>query len=173
MKNNVYLMGLAFLFVFWGMLPSTEAQTLLKVLSKPDSTTKASVKVFQDQRIDELVFARRRVVAEAKQSADKENVTDAVKPEEGSRKASGFRVQIYSGNTQKIAKNEAFSMEDTFQNTLPDIPVYVTYRSPFWKVRAGNCRTREEASELKAKIAEAMPQIRQDLYIVADVILVK
>jgi hypothetical protein len=181
MKNKLIFSVLIALVFCLGSHSEAKAQTLLNVLSQPDTVSKASVKVYQDQRIDELVFSRKRQVKDAPKAPVKENTKTEVKeepaaagqPEEGTRRVEGFRVQLFSSNVQKTAKMEAFNLEEAFQGAMPDVAVYVTYHSPFWKVRAGNCRTRAEAQELKDKIAEAMPDIKRDLYIVPDKILVK
>ena len=84
----------------------------------------------------------------------------------------GFRVQIFSSNRQQTAKEEALTLEKKMTETL-STAVYVTYISPFWKVRLGNFRTLEEAKAFKAQLITQFPERQGDTYIVRDKIQVR
>ena len=49
----------------------------------------------------------------------------------------GYRVQVYSSNRQRTAKDEAFALEKRLQEAQLQASVYVLYTPPFWKVRLG------------------------------------
>ena len=68
--------------------------------------------------------------------------------ERGQQEVNGFRVQVYSSNTQQRAKNESISLQQELEKRLSH-PVYVISEPPFWKVRIGNFRTRDEANQYK------------------------
>lgn len=146
----------------------TCGQNLFWHLAAKDSLTKASIKVHQDERIEALVFGTKQQHAVTKIETETKPVSD----ETNSVEIQGYRVQVYSSNVQKTAKGEAYNMEDAFQSALPQIPVYVSYHTPFWKVRAGNCRTMAEAQQLKIEIGDALPQLKRDMYVVRDKIRV-
>ena len=55
---------------------------------------------------------------------------------------------------------------------MPNLPVYVTYTSPFWKVRVGNCVTHDEAQTLRQFLIENFPEFQTETYIVPDQIVV-
>ncbi len=84
----------------------------------------------------------------------------------------GFRVQVYSSNSQQTAKNEAFQIEKKIADAGIQIETYVLYNPPFWKVRLGNFRTQEEASLMKAEIIRLLPELQADTYVVRDQIQV-
>ena len=84
----------------------------------------------------------------------------------------GFRVQIFSSNRQQTAKEEALTLEKKMTDAL-STAVYVTYISPFWKVRLGNFRTYEEANAFKVQLITQFPELQGDTYIVRDKVQVR
>lgn len=146
-----------------------KAQTIFSALESKENTAQATVKIHQDKRIESLVYGvKKHAVPQSAVTADIAEPSEA----DNIQEMPGYRVQIYSSNVQKTAKLEAFRVEEEFQQVLPDVPVYVSYHSPFWKVRAGNCRTMEEAQQLRHEIGAAYPQVQKDLYVVHDKIKV-
>ena len=85
---------------------------------------------------------------------------------------SGFRVQIYSSNSQQTAKAEAFELEKKILEEDLEVEVHVLYTPPFWKVRLGDFRTRDKANLLKAEIIKRFPELQGDTYVVRDQITV-
>jgi len=69
---------------------------------------------------------------------------------------SGFRVQFFfdAGNNSQNNANHARS---EFLKRYPDAEVYIIFESPFYKVRAGNFRTRLEAQHYHNSIHAAYP----------------
>ena len=83
----------------------------------------------------------------------------------------GYRVQIYSSNQQQVAKEEALGLEKKLKEYLSHT-IYVTYVSPFWKVRVGDFRTYEEAYAYKKEFVQMYPEQMGETYIVKDKIKV-
>ena len=83
--------------------------------------------VEQDQRIEQLIQKQKDI-----HSAD--NTID------------GFRIQIFmeSGNDAVELANVA--MEE-FKSKYPDIPIYLVFGQPYYRLRVGNFRTRLEAEK--------------------------
>ena len=79
----------------------------------------------------------------------------------------GYRVQVYSSNRQQIAKGEALGLQAKLAEQL-DLPVYVQYMPPFWKVRIGDFLTYDAAREYKEYIISLFPEIQGDTYVVRD-----
>lgn len=81
----------------------------------------------QDQRIEQLIQRQKEI-----HSAD--NTID------------GFRIQIFmeSGNEAVEMANQA--MEE-FKEKYPDIPVYLVFGQPYYRLRVGDFRTRLEAEK--------------------------
>lgn len=58
----------------------------------------------------------------------------------------GYRVQVYSGNNSRTARQEAYSAAQKVKSCMPDVSVYTHFNSPTWQCRVGDFRTYEEAS---------------------------
>lgn len=125
--------------------------TLFEALAAPDSATQANVVVHQDSIM--------RAALEAQQVRGNETTMR------------GFRVQLFSSNNARTAREAAFKVEKTIRKKLPHMAVYVTYTSPFWRVRVGNCPTHEDAQRLRQYLIEQLPQLSTETYIVPDQIL--
>ncbi len=125
--------------------------TLFEVLAAPDSATQANVVVHQDSIM--------RAALEAQQVRGNETTMR------------GFRVQLFSRNNARTAREAAFKVEKTIREKLPHMAVYVTYTSPFWRVRVGNCPTHDDAQRLRQYLIEQLPQLSTETYIVPDQIL--
>jgi len=159
MINKIRLPLVVTLLMFVWVLPAqqiaeSKQQNIFDELATDDSATHASVKVHQDKRI-ELLLASKRSVGSTR----------------GVNTTSGYRVQVFSSNTQRTAKNEAFQIEKQIREEFPEQPIYVNYTSPFWKVRVGDFRTHAEAQTFRAELIEAFPHMRSEIYTVRDQIL--
>jgi hypothetical protein len=131
------------------MLAKADGQTLFESLATPDSLTEAVALVYQDS-----------LMQQALERQHEGNNTEV------SRR--GFRVQLFSSNNVRTARNAAFQVEKTVREKLPHLAVYVTYTSPFWKVRVGNCATNDDAQRLRQYIIEQLPQFQAETYVVPD-----
>ncbi len=84
------------------------------------------------------------------------------------KKMGGYRVQIYSDNNARTAKNEARSKERAIAGAFPELSTYVIYDSPYWRLRVGDCRSKAEADELAVEIKKAFPAYRAEITVVRD-----
>lgn len=91
--------------------------------------------------------------------------------ERGQHEVSGFRVQVYSSNQQQQAKSESISLQQELEKKLSQ-PVYVISEPPFWKVRIGNFRTRDEANQYKKTLLDLCPELQSSTYVVPDKVIV-
>jgi hypothetical protein len=89
----------------------------------------------------------------------------------GQLEISGFRVQVYSSNQQQFAKNESILLQQALEQKLSH-PVYVISEPPFWKVRIGNFRTRDEANQYKESLLDLFPELQSSMYVVPDKVIV-
>lgn len=60
------------------------------------------------------------------------------------QKLDGFRIQIFmeSGNESVVRANEVI---EQFKESFPDIPAYLSFGQPYYRVRVGDYRNRLEA----------------------------
>lgn len=83
-------------------------------------------------------------------------------------KTEGYRTQVFSGNNQRKSKDEAIRKEEMIKELFPDIPTYLKYDAPFWKLRVGDFRSREEAYQMQRQLMDAFPTFAKEMYIVKD-----
>ena len=153
MKTKNFSICLALLLIvnFTNAQESLDSKknNIFEILSTPDSISKATVKIHQDKRIETLLVNKKY---------------------NSSQTANGFRVQVFSSNVQKTAKNEAFRIEKLIQEAYPEQSAYVNYSSPFWKVRVGDFKTKDEAQKFRNQLIESFPTMRSEIYIVPELI---
>jgi hypothetical protein len=130
---------------------NSKRNNIFETLSETDSITHATVKIHQDKRIETLL-------------ANKKATNQAT--------SNGFRVQVFSSNIQQTAKNNAFNIEKQIQESFPEIPVYVNYSSPYWKVRVGDFKTRFSAQSFRNQLVDKFPTMKSEIYIVPEQIVV-
>ncbi|MDC0303388.1 SPOR domain-containing protein [Flavobacteriales bacterium] len=68
----------------------------------------------------------------------------------------GYRVQLYSGSGTE-ARLSANNLMAEFLANDPNIPAYLIYQAPNFKVRLGNFRTELEAIHLQRELAYQYP----------------
>ena len=65
----------------------------------------------------------------------------------------GWRVQIMF----KTKKEEIQQLKIAFIKLYPEIPAYLEYDAPYYRVRVGNCKTKLEAIKIKHQISKKFP----------------
>ena len=99
--------------------------------------TRGKVEVVKDPLIDTLI-ARRPYLNKTITSGGGTEIS-----------SSGFRLQIYFGSSRQAA-NDA---QAKFTNDFPEIPTYISYVEPNFKVQVGDFRTRLEAQKLQSELS--------------------
>lgn len=82
---------------------------------------------------------------------------------------SGYRVQVYMGNLPKKSKVEALEREKKIKEKYPDVTSYLTFSSPFWKLRLGDFRVQTDAMVFAQKILTDFPDMNGEVFVVDDV----
>ena len=82
----------------------------------------------------------------------------------------GYRIQVYSGNNQRISKEEASTLQTKIKEVFIDTEADVKYNAPFWRLHVGNYRSFEEASLMLRELRSLFPQKKNEIYIIEDVI---
>lgn len=90
----------------------------------------------------------------------------------GEHECAGFRVQIYSSNHPRRGKSEALLLEQRVKETV-NVPVYVIYATPSWKVRLGDFLTEQDAAEFRDSFKQLFPDLADYTYIVRDQVKVR
>lgn len=132
-----------------------KVKTIFDALEEP-GRGKGDVVIHQSEAIRNLVGAR-------KHGANVE-LTDG----NSFLNLDGFRVQVFSGNSQRLSKDEAFKKEKEIKELFPDLSTYVTYTAPFWKLRVGDYRTHEEAFHILRQLSGTFPSFAKEMYIIKE-----
>jgi len=99
--------------------------------------TKSTVQIIRDDRVD-LLVSKHIQINQNRKGID------------------GFRIQIFfdSGNN---SKTNAEAIYTGFTTRYPDIPAYLSFKAPNYKVRVGDFRTRLDAQRLLNDIIGEYP----------------
>ena len=82
------------------------------------------------------------------------------------RTMKGFRLLVV--NTNK--RDEAISAKTRVYKYFPELKAYLAYQSPYFKLKAGNFKTREEAERYQRHMNTLFPK---GVFIINDIIEVK
>ncbi|MDR3706155.1 MAG: SPOR domain-containing protein [Paludibacteraceae bacterium] len=162
MMKNFTLICVGFFFMQGSVCFAEEQQsesarpTIFETLTDNSDLSKGVVTLHQDEKIKELVYRKKESDAKSKTFAT----------------AAGFRVQVFSSNESHTGKANAYKTEEKIKERFPEMTVYVSYLSPFWKVRVGDCLSNAEAQGLRDQIKKEFPELQQEIYIVKDQVLV-
>lgn len=107
------------------------------LLSFSVSVMAQSVNVHQDPRVDSLILLHKKI-----------NSLDSL--------VAGYRVQIYfeSGN---YSKDLAIETAEKFAEDYPDVPYYLSFSEPYYRIRVGDFRTVIEAKGFLKDIIKEYP----------------
>lgn len=98
--------------------------------------------------------------------------TEATEEEEGTavvqKVRAGYRVQVFDDNNVRTAKQEAQNRKNQIESRFQHLNVYVSFNSPYWRVKVGDFKSRSEAEAVMAEIRSAFPSMAKSLRIVRD-----
>lgn len=83
-----------------------------------------------------------------------------------SRTVSGYRVEAFADNNVRTAKTKATQRRALIMSRFPSQRVYLTFESPFWRVRVGDFKNRGAADACMAELRHAIPTLASDLRVV-------
>lgn len=112
----------------------------------------AGVVVHKDPRVDLLVKKQASINTVSKKSIG--------------RTMRGYRLMVL--NTNK--REEAIAAKTKVYTYFPELKAYLTYQSPFFRLKAGNFKTKDEAEKYKKQLAPLFPK---GVFILNDTIEVK
>lgn len=80
----------------------------------------------------------------------------------------GYRVQVFDDNNPRSARANAESAERRIRAEFPHLRSYLSFNSPYWRVKVGDFRTRAEAEAAMAEIRQALPSLAPYLRVMRD-----
>jgi len=153
---------IASLCVFFGVAQAQEPDASVESTGffffdrlSSNTNDEGNIRIFQDERLPS-VMAQKSIVNQ-NNGEQKDFVL-----------VSGFRVQVFSSNVPRIAKAEAFDMELAIKEKFDYLDTYITFTSPFWRVRVGDFRTQAEAASTLELLKKAFPGTKNEFYVVKD-----
>ena len=109
----------------------------------------SSVVVHKDPRIDILLKKQGEINAAIKKA--------------NARTARGYRLLVI--NTNK--RDDAIAAKTKVYTNFPELKAYLVYQSPYFKLKVGNFKTREEAQQYQKSLGYYFPK---GVFIMADTI---
>lgn len=146
-----YLCSLIFLVVISGTVSFAQTDTLALNSGISSQTAKMedflkNIPIRQDQRITDLLVRHSQI-------------------NQRRRSTEGFRLEIFFSSENR-ARELAGRVKNDFNLIFPEIPCYLLFQTPNFKVRIGDFRNKSEALKTKAYIASKYP----NAFIVKDMI---
>ena len=89
---------------------------------------------------------------------------------DGNIATQGYRIQLFSDN-KRTSRDEVELRSDAVAEAYPDMHIYVSYLSPFWRLRVGDYRTYEEANKQLQTLKKRFPRYAVEMRIVKDEIV--
>ena len=115
-------------------------------------TSGIGVLVHKDPRVDLLVKKQANINTVSKKSIG--------------RTMRGYRLMVL--NTNK--REDAIAAKTKVYTYFPELKAYLTYQAPFFRLKAGNFKTRDEAEKYRKEMAPLFPK---GVFILNDTIEVK
>lgn len=109
----------------------------------------SSVVVHKDTRLDVLLKKQGDINAAIKKA--------------NARTARGFRLLVI--NTNK--RDEAIAAKTKVYTNFPELKAYLVYQSPYFKLKVGNFKTREEAQQYQKSLGYYFPK---GVFVISDMI---
>ena len=100
------------------------------------------------------------------ETKDREKEDQTTRPVNG--RMAGYRVQVFSDNNARTAKNEARSKQRVISSRFPNYQTYVMYTSPYWRLKVGDFKTQKEANAAADELRKAFPSYSKEIRVVRD-----
>ena len=124
-------------FLSYGLLLFLPLMLPGRCMAQQQDTTGGKANIVQDPRVDILVSKHIQI-------------------NQAIRTMDGYRIQLFSDSGNN-SKTKAQAAHDEFQSRYPAIGVYLTFKSPNYKVRIGDFRTKLDAQRFLIEITTDYP----------------
>ena len=109
----------------------------VNIMAQQPDSGREKTEIIQDQRVD-LLLSKHIQINQSLKTID------------------GFRIQLFSDSGNN-SKNKAQTVYDEFMSKFPDNGVYLSFKSPNYKVRVGDFRTRLDAQRFLNELQQDYP----------------
>jgi hypothetical protein len=106
---------------------------LIQMTALAQQSTSGNVKVFQDPLVDSLLTQYQALRLTIMENPDHKSIP-------------GYRIQIFFDSGLN-SSDRARQARDEFMLLFPEMPAYISWKAPNYRVRAGDFRTKLEAEK--------------------------
>ncbi len=97
-----------------------------------------------------------------------ENDVQKAEENDAPQHTAGFRILAFSDNNASTARNEAKERARLISEQLPQYRTYVTYESPYWRLKVGDFKSHDAAEQAATEIRHILPQYSREIRVVRD-----
>lgn len=147
--------------------------TLPGFSNEPDSVISQSINasgvisVFQPSGLETRLHKNAQAAGNSAEATE-ENSDQNGEVKAPQRKTGGYRVQVFSDNNPRTAKNEARAKAKEVSMAFPQYRSYVVFTAPYWRLRVGDFRSHEEAEAAATLIKKRFPTMGREVRVVRD-----
>lgn len=154
---------LPYLFAFVCAATVASAQTMPEKISITDSiNASGTIAVVQPAVLTALLQGTPSTEGSSASSSTTETRTSTP------AQRTGYRVQIFEDNSPQTARRQAEHYNSEIRSRFPQFRSYITFNSPYWRVKAGDFRSRAEAEAAMAEFRAEFPAIGSFMRVVRD-----
>lgn len=126
------------------------------------------VKVMQDDALQGKLAIR--VAGSAISGGESGTHTSSTMNVPPGTKVREYKIQVFMGNNQQQSKREAESKQAQIRGAYPELKTAVSFQSPFWRLRVGAFRTKEEAEAMMQDMRKTFPSFGREMTVVSEVV---
>jgi len=82
-----------------------------------------------------------------------------------------YKIQVFMGNNQQQSKREAESKQAQIRGAYPELRTAVSFQSPFWRLRVGSFRTKEDAEAMMQDMRKTFPAFGREMTVVSEIVV--
>lgn len=162
-------------FVIIAAAVATAAMAAATSVTAPTDSVNVQVTTIADHinasghaRIKQPPLLNARLAAAATAASKEKEEAKAESESTAPQTTGGYRIQLFSGNNARTAKNEATKRATQVESLFPEYATYVNYDAPYWRLKVGNFRNYEEASAALSRLKAALPSYAREMRVVRD-----
>lgn len=166
MTRHIRLTLLAFAAMLAAFTASSQ-DNIVQRLNDPQSAISVNAPETLLQRAEPAEQTETEHPENGNEEASAEQQEDKIVRAKGG-KTVGYRVQVYADNNVRSAKSEARNRERAVSSSFPQHATYVSYASPYWRLRVGDFRSQYDAEKAAAEIRKTFPRYAREVRVVRD-----
>jgi hypothetical protein len=169
MKKNFYIFSL-FALISVCAFGQNDQKSIVDELNS-SRWGQGEVKVMQDDALQGKLAVRSTDPVDVVDESDTHATTSSANANvPAGTKVREYKIQVFMGNNQQQSKREAESKQAQIKGAYPELRTSVSFQSPFWRLRVGNFRTKEEAQAMMQDMRKTFPTFGREMTIVSEVV---